>query len=135
MSHVISPVALATTALVANQVSLQVAYVEKLIRPYCVNSSSEPSYSIVYTTGTPKLVQSTVFVPVQAKITLVSPNKCRDANIQVVTENFMVAFQGQTAVPTSVMIASVGRISNPSAVKCCTASEITIHDSLTATIA
>lgn len=42
MSHVISPVALATTALVANQVSLQVAYVEKLIRPYCVNSSSEP---------------------------------------------------------------------------------------------
>lgn len=135
MSHVISPVALATTALVANQVSLQVAYTEKLIRPYCVNGSSEPSYTLVYTTGTPKLEQSTVFVPVQVKITLVSPNKCRDANVQVVTENFMLAFQGQTAVPTSVTITSVGRISTPSAVKCCSASEFTIYDSLTATIA
>ena len=44
----ISPVGLATTALVANQVSVLATYNEKLCRPYCVNGSVQPQTSITY---------------------------------------------------------------------------------------
>ena len=51
----ISPVGLATTALVANQVSVLATYNEKLCRPYCVNGNVQPQASITYSYEQPIL--------------------------------------------------------------------------------
>ena len=51
---------------------------------------------------------NTVFVPIVATITLVTPGCGCNANTQVINERFMVAFQGQTAIPTAVTVTSEG---------------------------
>lgn len=131
----ISPVGLATTALVANQVSLLAVFKEKLCRPFCVNSTVQPQVSVVFTNGTPVLSGSTVFVPITAVITVVTPGIGCKATTQLLTEKFMAAFQGQTAVPTSVTIAEVGTYKYGSNVVCGKARSYTINSSLTVTIA
>lgn len=131
----ISPVGLATTALVANQVSFLVNFREKLCRPFCIDSSIQPFASIEYSNGQPVLVGTTVFVPITARITIVTQSPCGcNAKTQLFTEQFYVAFQGQTAVPTAVTIASVGRIQNGANVSCGRAYAYSINDSLTVTI-
>ena len=131
----IGPVGLDTTAIVSNQVSLLATYTEKLCNAICVNNKIEPQYSITYITGTPVLRDTTVFVPISAVITIVTPGECCAAKTQLFTEEFSIAFQGQTAVPASVTVASVGKISNYSNISCCKARGYTIQDSLTVTIA
>ena len=131
----ISPVGLATTALVANQVSLLAVFKEKLCRPFCVNSTVQPQVSVVFTNDAPKLNGSTVFVPITAVITVVTPGIGCKATTQLFTEKFMVAFQGQTAVPTSVTIAVVGTHKYGSKVVCGKAHSYTINSSITVTIA
>lgn len=130
-----SPVGLATTALVANQVSLLAVFKEKLCRPFCVNSTVQPQVSVVFTNGTPVLNGSTVFVPITVVITVVTPGIGCKATTQLFTEKFMAAFQGQTAVPTSVTIAEVGTYKYGSNVVCGKARSYTINSSLTVTIA
>lgn len=132
--YAISPVGLATTALVANQVSLLATFKEKLCRPFCVVSTVQPQVSVVYTNGQPVLNGTTVFVPVTATITVVTQGCGCRANTQLYTENFTVAFQGQTALPTAVTITSVGRTQGGSCVKCGKAFAYTINDSLTVAI-
>lgn len=134
MSVIISPSGLATTALVANQLSLTAEYVETLPMQCGACSSLQPQYSIAYTTETPTLNGSAVFVPVLATITIVSGNGCQ-TRTRLLNERFTVSFQGQTAVPASVTIASVGRTSRPDGVKCGRAHRIAITDSITITIA
>lgn len=135
MAVSISPVGLATTALVANQVSLLATYTERLCNAVCVNSAIQPQYTVTYTNGTPTLNEGTVFVPITAVITIVTPGCCNNAKTRIYNERFTAAFQGQTAVPTSVTIDSVGIDGNGSGVQCCMASTYTIKDSLTITIA
>ena len=128
----LSPVGLAA-APVANQVSLLATYKEKLCCPFCIDSSVQPLATLDYTTGTPVLNGTTVFVPVTARITVVTGSGCK-AKTQLFTEQFYVAFQGQTGLPTSVTINSVGRIQGGSCVKCGCAYAYSINDSLTVTI-
>lgn len=131
----ISPVGLATTTLVANQVSLLANYREKLCRPFCITSSVQPFASVEYSTGTPILNGTTVFVPVTARITVVTQSNCGcTAKTQLFTEQFYVAFQGQTALPTAVTITSVGRVQNGANVTCGKAYAYSINDSLTIAI-
>ena len=130
----LSPVGLAGTALVANQLSVLVTMKEKLCRAFCVTSTVQPQVTVNYTTGTPVLNGTTVFVPVQATITIVSVGCGGNAITKLFTENFVVAFQGQTAVPTSVTVASVGKIQGGSNIVCGKAHSYTINDSLTITI-
>lgn len=130
----LSPVGLAA-APVANQLSVLATFKEKLCRPFCVDSTVQPQVSVVYTHGTPTLVDTTVFVPITAVITVVTPGCGCRATTQLFTENFVAAFQGQTAVPTSVTIASVGKTQGGSCVTCGKAKSYTINDSLTVTIA
>lgn len=130
----ISPVGLAA-APVANQLSILATYREKLCQPFCITSSIQPSATVVYSTGTPVLNGTTVFVPVTARVTIVTPGCGCNAKTQLCTENFYVAFQGQTALPTSVTIASVGRIQGGSCVTCGKATAYSVNDSLTITIA
>ena len=95
MAVTISPVGLAA-APVANTLAFMATYKEKLCRPFCVDSTIQPQVSVAYTTGTPRLVETTVFVPVKAVITVVTQNsQCGcNAHTQLFTENFVVAFQG-----------------------------------------
>jgi ABC-type transport system involved in Fe-S cluster assembly fused permease/ATPase subunit len=130
----ISPVGLAAAA-VANQLPILVTIKEKLCRAICVDSTSKPQVSVVYTNNAATLVGTTVFVPVTATITIVTPGCGGKATTQLFTEKFIAAFQGQTALPTSVTIAKIGNIELLSNVCCGKASSITINDSLTITIA
>lgn len=135
MAVSISPVGLATTALVADQVSLLATYKESLCQAYCVNSSVIPQYAIEYTYEAPTLVNGTTFVPIIAKITIVTPRCCRDARTRIYTERFVAAFQGQTVLPSSVTITSQGRTAGAAEVQCCMARAYKIEDSLTISIA
>ena len=128
----LSPVGLAA-APVANQLSVLATFREKLCHPFCIDSSVQPLATLVYTTGTPVLNGTTVFVPVTARITIVTGSGC-NAKTQLFTEQFYVAFQGQTAVPTSVTITSVGRVQGGANVQCGCAYAYSINDSLTVTI-
>ncbi|MBE6326655.1 MAG: hypothetical protein E7077_06270 [Bacteroidales bacterium] len=129
----ISPVGLATAALVANQVSLLATYKEKLCNSGC-SQTVKPQYSISYTYGTPVLNETTVFVPVTAIITIVTSDCCGCGKTRIFNERFTAAFQGQTAVPTSVTITSEGRQTNDEN-GCCRSGTYTINDSLTILIA
>lgn len=130
----VSPVGLAAAA-VANQLPLLVNYKEKLCRAICVNSTVQPMVTIVYTHGTPVLSNSTVFVPITAVITIVTPGCGCKATTQLFTEKFVAAFQGQTAVPTTITITTVGRKQELSNLTCGRAHSVTIDDSITVTIA
>ena len=136
MAVTVSPVGLAA-APVNNVAAIMTTYKEKLCRPYCTDSAIQPQVSVVYTTGTARLSESTVFVPVRATITIVTQdNRCGcNAHTQLFTENFVVAFQGQTALPTSVTLANVGRDAFGSNVTCGRAYSYTINDSITITLA
>lgn len=130
----LSPVGLAA-APVANQLAVLATFKERLCRPFCIDSSLQPQVTVNYTAGTPVLNGTTVFVPVTAVVTVVTPGcGCRAAT-QLFTEYFVAAFQGQTAVPTSVTITSVGRRQGGSDVQCGRAHTYTLNDSLTIVIA
>lgn len=128
----LSPVGL-STGTVPNQVSLLATYREKLCHPFCIDSSVQPLATLQYITGTPVLNGTTVFVPVTARITAVTGSGC-NAKTQLFTEQFYVAFQGQTAVPTAVTITSVGRVQGGANVQCGCAYAYSINDSLTIAI-
>lgn len=136
MAVTVSPVGLAATS-VNNVAAIMATYKEKLCKPYCTDSTIQPQLSVVYTTGTARLNESTVFVPITATITIVTQtNKCGcNAHTQLFTENFVVAFQGQTALPTSVTLANIGRDAFGSNVNCGRAYSYTINDSITITLA
>lgn len=136
MAVTISPVGLAA-APVANELSFMATYKEKLCRPFCIDSTIQPQVSVVYTTGTPRLVDTTVFIPIKAVITVVTQNnRCGcNAHTQLFTESFVVAFQGQTSVPTTVTLTQVGRDQFGSNINCGCAFSYTINDSLTLSIA
>lgn len=135
----ISPVGLAA-APVANQLSILATFREKLCRPFCIDSSVQPFANIEYTHGTPILnipegaTTGTVFVPITARITIVTQGCGCNAKTQLFTEQFYVAFQGQTAIPASVTIVSAGKTQNGSCVSCGCAHAYSINDSLTITI-
>ena len=118
-------------ASVPNQVSLLATFKEKLCRPFCIDSTVQPQVSVVYTRDNATLVGSTVFVPITAVITVVTPGCGCKATTQLFTEKFVAAFQGRTALPTAVTITSVGRTQGGSCVKCGKAFGYTVNDSLT----
>lgn len=134
MSVYISPVGLAA-APVANQLALLATYKERLCKSYCVDSSLQPQVSVVYTHGQPRFVGETVFVPIKAVITIVTQHCGCNANTTLFTENYIVAFRGQTGLPTAVTISVPDRDVIPSCVQCGRANGITINDSFTVTIA
>ena len=129
----LSPVGLAA-APVANQVSFLATFKEKLCKPFCIDSTLQPVVTINYTVGTSRLVQTTVFVPITANISVVTQPGCCNAKTQLFTETFYAAFQGRTALPTNVTLTSSGRIIGGACVTCGRARSIKIDDSLTVTL-
>lgn len=128
----LSPVGLAA-APVANQLSILATFREKLCHPFCIDSSVQPLATVQYSSGTPVLNGTTVFVPITARLTVVTGSGC-NAKTQLFTEQFYVAFQGQTGVPTAVTITSVGQLQGGSCVQCGCAHAYSVNDSLTIAI-
>ena len=125
----------ASVAPVANQLRVLAVFKEKLCRAYCVDSTVQPQTTLVYKVGTTRLVGTTIFVPITATITVVTPGGCCNANTQIFTETFVLAFQGYSGLPTvGPTITSLGRDVQPSCVKCGCAHGVTVNDSLLITL-
>lgn len=129
----LSPVGLAA-APVANQVSLLATFKEKLCRCVCSTSSNQPNATVVYRNEQPILNGTTVFVPVVATITIITPGCGCSAETQVITERFMVAFQGITTLPASVTITPVGLTQGLIKIVCGKSNCYAINSSLTVSI-
>ena len=130
----LSPVGLAA-APVANQVALLATFKEKLCRCVCSTSSNQPQATIAYRYETPILNGTTVFVPIVATITIVTPGCGCSATTQVINERFVVAFQGQTALPTTVTISDLGSTQGLIKIVCGKSNCYAINSSLTIAIA
>ena len=133
MSVTISPVGL-SAAPVANRLPLLVTFRERLCRKICAIATNQPSASVVYTNETPMLNGTTVFIPVVARITITTPGCGCGATIQVITERFLVAFQDQTALPTSVTITTEGETQGIVNVICGQSNCYAINSSIAITI-
>lgn len=129
----LSPVGLAA-APVANQVSLLATFKEKLCQCVCSTSTNQPFATVSYRNETPMLNGTTVFVPVVATITIVTPGCGCNATTQVINERFMVAFQGRTALPASVTINQVGMTQGLIKIVCGKSNCYAINSSITVTI-
>lgn len=134
MAVYLSPVG-ASVAPAANQLRVLAVFKEKLCRAYCVDSTAQPQTTITYKVGTTRLVGTTLFIPVTATISVVTPNGCCNASTQVFTNTFVLAFQGYSGLPTvGPTITSLGRDVQPSCVKCGCAHGVTVNDSLLVTL-
>lgn len=127
---VLSPVGLAA-APVANQVSLLATFKEKLCNCVCAASSNQPFATVSYRYEQPVLNGTTVFVPIIANISIQMPG-CNAP--QTITERFMVAFQGRTAIPASVTITQVGMTQGLIKIVCGKSKCYAINSSLTVSI-
>lgn len=131
---ILSPVGLAA-APVANQVALLATFKEKLCRCVCATSSNQPFATVTFRNDTPTLNGTTVFVPIVATITITTPNACKcQAETQVITERFVVAFQGVTTLPASVTINQLGSTQRLIKVVCGKSNCFALNVSLTVSI-
>lgn len=134
MAVYLSPMG-ASVAPAANQLRVLAVFKEKLCRAYCVDSTVQPQTTLTYKVGTTRLVGTTLYIPITATITVVTPNGCCNANTQIFTETFVVAFQEYSGLPTDgPTITSLGRDVQPSCVKCGCAHGVTVNDSLLITL-
>ena len=130
----ISPVGLSAAA-TANQLALLAVIQERFCNySYCTDSSNQPQAVVQFTAGTARLEGTTLFVPIKATVQIELPGCCNNAITKLYTENFVVAFQGVTALPTAITIATLGQDVQPANVNCGVARGITIYESLTVTI-
>ena len=129
----LSPVGLAA-APVANQVSFLATFKEKLCRCVCSTSSNQPQATVTFRNETPVLNGTTVFVPIVATITIVTPGCGCNATTQVINERFMVAFQGVTTLPASVTITQLGMTQGLIKIVCGKSNCYAINSSLTVSI-
>lgn len=134
MAVYLSPVG-ASVAPAANQLRVLAVFKEKLCRAYCVDSTVQPQTTLAYKVGTTRIVGTTLYIPITATITVVTPNGCCNANTQIFTETFVVAFQGYSGPPTEgPTVTNLGRDVQPSCVKCGCAHGVTVNDSLLITL-
>ena len=125
----IIPVATATTQ------ELLVEITEAVCKPYCVNSSNQPTASVSFEVGTAQLINGSTVVPIVAKVTVLSPYKdCGCATPQVYTERFDIAFES-TGTNTVTLAEGASTSVTPAYVRCCKARGVRIVTTLTATIA
>lgn len=129
----ISPVGLAA-APVANRLSFLAVYKERLCHSVCSTSSTQPQASVSYRNETPILNDTTVFIPIVATVTIVTPACGCKAESQVITERFMIAFQDQTALPTNVTITQEGQTQGLIKIICGKSNCYAINDSLAVAI-
>lgn len=94
---------------------------EKLCKPYCVNSSIQPSVDVTYSIDDTNLVGTNLYVTIKAQGTITYVSKCGSAccpSQKVFTEYFTISFAGTTSA-SSVTIAQANGIVRPYNVNCC----------------
>lgn len=123
-----------SAAQVPNRVSLLAIYKERLCRRVCANATNQPEAFVTYQHGLPVLNGTTVFVPVIATVTIVTPGCNCAATTQVITEKFEAAFQEQSALPTAVAISTEGQVQELANVSCGSSNCLAVYSSLTVTI-
>lgn len=134
MAVYLSPVG-ANIAPAANQLRVLAVFKEKLCKSYCIDSTVQPQTTLTYKVGTTRLVGTTLFIPITATISVVTPGCCCNATTQIFTETFVVAFQGYSGLPTvGPTVTNLGRDVQPSCVKCGCAHGVTVNDSLLITL-
>lgn len=136
MAVYLSPVG-ANIAPAANQLRLLAVMKERFCKneTYCVDSSAQPQTTVTYKVGTPRLVGTTIFFTVTANIAVIIPTCCCNAIPKSFTENFVVAFQGYSGLPTvGPTITNLGRDIQPLDVECGRAHGVTVNDSLLITL-
>lgn len=129
----LSPVGL-SAAQVPNRVSLLAIYKERLCRRVCANTTNQPEAFVTYQHGSPVLNGTTVFVPIIATVTIVTPGCNCAATTQVITEQFEAAFQEQSSLPTNIDIATEGQVNKLANVQCGSSNCLAVYSSLTVTI-
>ena len=133
MAVFLSPVGLATAA-VANSLNVGATFKEKLCKCVCSTSTNQPVATVTYRYETPTLQGSTVFVPIVATVTIVTPGCGCSATTQTITERFTLQFFGQTALPTAVTITQEGMVQGLIKIVCGKSNCYAIHEGLTVTI-
>lgn len=134
MAITISPVGL-TAAAVPNELHVLAVIKERLCRSFCVNSEILPQAFVEYTAGTPRLQGTTLFIPVNARVTVVAKGGGCKADPYLFNETFLIAFANVTALPTAVNITTDGHEVRPAFLCGCTqANGVSINDALTITI-
>lgn len=133
MAVYLSPVGL-SDAQVPNRVSLTAIYKERLCRRVCENSTNQPEAFVTYQHGSAVLNGTTVFVPITATVTIVTPGCGCAATTQVITEQFEATFQEQSSLPTDIAISTEGQVNKLANVQCGSSNCLAIYNSLTVTI-
>lgn len=135
MAVYLSPVGLAA-APVANQVTQLATFKEKLCQCVCSTSTNQPNAVVTYVTETPILRGTTVFVPVVATVSILLPTDCGCNNRppQTITERWLVAFEGQTALPTAVTLTTGGLYQSLIKIVCGKSNCYAINQTVTVTI-
>lgn len=129
----IQPVGL-SVAPVANELHVLAVIKERLCKEYCINSDFQPQATVTYTTGTPRLVGTVVYIPVKAVVSIVVRGCGCNAETKLYNEQFVITFAGQTGVPTAVTLTVEGHDVQPAFLNCNCAHGVAINDSLLITI-
>lgn len=131
MSVYINPIGVATAAAV-NTIPFMAIFKERLCNGICNNSDIATQVNVSYEVGTATLKGTTVFVPITATISVIYSNCNSNAITKSYSERFVLAFQGQTALPTSVTLTRNGQYNQFLDVRCGKAYRINVNDSVLA---
>lgn len=94
---------------------------EKLCKPYCVQSSIQPTVDVTYSIEDTNLVGTVLYATVKAQGLVTYVSKCGNSccpSQKVFTEYFTVSFAGATGA-SSVALAQANGIVRPAYVNCC----------------
>lgn len=134
MAIFLSPVG-STTAPAANEIRALAVFKEKACNAFRVRQDVPPTATVTYRVGTPRLVGTTLFVPITATVSAVVNKGCCCAETIQCPETFLVAFQGVTTLPTTpVTVTSLGLETLTPGVSCGWTKCLTVNDSILITL-
>lgn len=119
----------------ANEIRALAVFKEKACNAFRVCQDVPITATVAYRVGTPRLVDTTLFVPITATVSATVLKGCCGAETLLFPETFLVAFQGQTAVPTTpITVESLGTEALTPGVTCGCTRCLTVNDSILVTL-
>lgn len=123
------------TAPAANELRALAVFKESACQCFRVGPTAQPQATVTYTTGTPRIVGTTLYVPVTATMNATVSTGCCNAKPLLFSETFLAAFQGVTTLPAAITVTSLGQeVLTPIGTGCGWTKCITVNDSLLITI-
>ena len=128
-------VAGSTVAPAANQIRALAVFKEKSCSPFRVCRDVPPTATVTYRVGTPRLVGTTLFVPITATVQATVLKGCCGAEPLLFPETFLVEFQDVTTLPTTpVTVESLGIETLTPGVSCGNTRCLTVNNSILITL-